>query len=57
LVLVNEHRDATAIAAFAAAVVVLAVAGLGWGSVIVATLLAAVGVWALWAPGRIEASS
>ena len=56
LVMVNEHRDATAIAAFAAAVVVLAVAGLGWGSVIVATLLAIGGMWALWAPGRVEAS-
>ena len=54
---VNSHRDATALLAFGAAVVVIAVAGLGIGSVIVATLLAALGAWALWAPGRIEASS
>jgi hypothetical protein len=45
--LVAAHGDAVAIAAFAAAVLVIFFGGFGWGTMIVAVLLAAVGGWVL----------
>jgi hypothetical protein len=44
---VAAHGDAVAIAAFAAAVLVLFVGGIGWGSLIVALVFAVAGGWAL----------
>ena len=44
--LVDEHRDLTALAAGAAALLVITGAGFSWGSLLVASILAAVAAWA-----------
>jgi hypothetical protein len=44
--LVDEHRDLTALAAGAAALLVITVAGFSWWSLLIASILAAVAAWA-----------